>query len=70
LFVKYVDSYRVNPDTGGVYDKVGEVKEGAVILPEVEVIGKPTGIEAMRREYGRISDIQRRQGLSGADPIG
>lgn len=70
LFIKYVDSYRVNPDTGGVYDKVGEVKEGAVILPEVEVVGKPTGIEAVRREYNRMADIQRRQGLSGADPIG
>lgn len=70
MFVKYVDSYRVNPETGGVYDKTGEVKEGAVILPEVEVIGKPLGKEAIRREADRMRAIQGKQGLSGVDPLG
>lgn len=39
--IKYVDSYRVNPKTGGVYDDEGEIKEGSVILPEVAVTAKP-----------------------------
>lgn len=39
--IKYVDSYRVNPETGGVYDDEGEIKEGSVILPEVAVTAKP-----------------------------
>lgn len=70
MFVKYVNSYRVNPETGGVYDKTGEVAEGSVILPEVEVIGKPIGKEAIRREAERMRNIQSAQGLSGSDPVG
>lgn len=68
--IKYVNSYRVNPETGGVYDKVGDIKEGAVILDPVEVIGQKPEWMRMQEEAERMRNIQSRQGLSGADPIG
>lgn len=70
MFIKYVDSYRVNPETGGVYDKVGDIKEGAVILPEVEVTARKPEFMRMQDEMNRMRSIQSRQGLSGSDPLG